>query len=56
MIICKKIKKGKEIEVIANELEEEPNVIRPLYEIAVSFAPEYDEEKIYAEYMNVGVC
>ncbi len=56
MIICKKIKKGKEIEVIANELEEEPNVIRPLYEIAVSFAPGYDEEKIYAEYMNVGVC
>ncbi len=56
MIICKKIKKVKEIEVIANELEEEPNVIRPLYEIAVSFAPGYDEEKIYAEYMNVGVC
>lgn len=45
--ICRKIKKEKSPELIAEELEEDIQVIAPICETAQSFAPEYDCEKIY---------
>lgn len=46
-LICKKMTKGKIPEVIADELEEDEAVIQGIYEIALSFAPNYDCNAIY---------
>lgn len=45
-LVCRKLKKGKEETVIAKELEEEPDLIEHICEIAETFAPEYDIDKI----------
>ena len=47
--ICKKVEKGKNLEKIAEDLEEEVETILPIYELAVKLAPKYDCEKIYKE-------
>lgn len=46
-MICKKLRKGKSIEQISDELEEEMDVIQPLCKAAAEFAPEYDCDSIY---------
>ena len=46
-LICKKLKKDKSIEQIAEELEEEISVIEPICKVASDFAPEYDVHEIY---------
>ncbi len=46
---CRKLSRGKTPEMIADELEEDISVIRPICETAQMFAPEYDVEKIYEE-------
>ena len=48
-LICKKLSKGKSLESIAEELEEEIAVIEPICRIAERFAPDFDIEQIYAE-------
>ena len=45
--ICKKLAKNKSLSQIAEELEEDEDTIRPLYEAAKAAAPEYDIDKIY---------
>ena len=45
--ICRKITKGKSIEMIADELEEDISVIEPIYKIAEQFSPDFDIEQIY---------
>lgn len=50
-LVCKKMKKNKPLEVIAEELEEEISTVEPIYNAAREFAPEYDPEKIF-ERMN----
>lgn len=45
--ISKKIQKGKTLEEISDDLEEEQEDIRPIYEAAKQCAPEYDCNKIY---------
>ena len=45
-LICKKIRRGKSIEVIAEEMEETVEEIAPVCEMAAAFAPEYNTEKI----------
>lgn len=47
--ICKKIKAGKEIEIIASEVEEEVSAIEPIYAVAKKYGPEYDVDAIYNE-------
>ena len=47
--ISRKLRKGKPTDVIADELEEEPEHIEHICRVAEQFAPEYDVEKIYAE-------
>ena len=44
--ICKKLAKGKTYDVIAEELEESPDKIKDICEIAREYAPEYDKEAI----------
>lgn len=45
--ICRKLKKGKTAEQIADELEEELETVVSICKAAKAFAPEYDREKIY---------
>ena len=45
--VCRKLKKGKILDQIADDLEEEISLIQKICESAASFAPEYDVEKIY---------
>ena len=50
--ICKKLVKGKSIEAIADEVEEELSIVKSIYKIAEQFAPDYDPEKIYEVLQN----
>ena len=45
-LIIRKLQKGKSPEQIAEELEEDINLVREICECAASFAPEYDARKI----------
>lgn len=45
--VCQKVKKGKSLEVISDELEEKVENIQPIYETVKKCAPEYDCAKIY---------
>lgn len=47
--ICRKLVKGKDIETIADELEEEPAQIEEICRIAKMYAPDYDVDKIYEQ-------
>lgn len=44
--ICKKLSKGKSVNQIADELEEDVSKIKEIYDVAKDFAPEYDVKKI----------
>ena len=48
-LVCKKLLKGKPLEVIAEELEEDIDNIKRICEVAVKYAPEYDEDEILKE-------
>lgn len=49
-LICKKLSKGKNIDDIASELEEDDiSKIQEIVDIAYKFAPDYDANKIYEE-------
>ena len=45
--IIKKVKKGKTVDTIASETEEDVEYIKPLYDVIVESAPDYDMDKIY---------
>ena len=49
---CRKLKKGKTPEMIAEELEEELNTIKNICDIAGGYAPDYDVEAICSELMQ----
>lgn len=49
-MICKKLRRGKSTEMIADELEEDPEFIDRVCRIAEKYAPEYDCEQIYREF------
>ena len=51
-LVCKKLTKGKSVNVIANELEEDEATIKDICDIAVKYAPDYDAEAICKEYME----
>ena len=48
-LIIKKVKKEKSLEQIADELEEDIDIIQPLYEIVLRHAPAYDEDAMLKE-------
>ena len=45
--VCRKLRKGKNAETIADELEEDIAEVRLICEVAETFAPEYDEEAVF---------
>lgn len=45
--VCKKMKKEKSLEEIAEDLEEEVSVIEPIYNAAKEFSPEYDPKAVF---------
>ena len=49
-LICKKLIKGKSLEDIADDLEENIDDIRPMYEAALAFSPDYNAEKVFEAY------
>ena len=44
---CRKLRKGKSPEMIAQELEEEPEIIRKICQVALDFGPQYDCDQVY---------
>lgn len=54
-LICKKLKKNKSIEDIADDLEEEIEEIAPICMIAEQFAPEYDSQQVLERFLEVQV-
>ena len=50
--VCKKLKKGKSPEVIADELEEEMEQIQNICKAAFLYAPDYDCDKVYDAWNN----
>ena len=50
--VCRKLRKGKPLEAIADELEEDIAEIQLICEAAEGFAPEYDEEQILGKVMG----
>ena len=51
-MVCRKLRKGKNMETIADELEEDIAEIQLICESAEDFSPEYDEKKVFAEVME----
>lgn len=49
-LICKKLRKGKTAEVIAEEVEHDLQTVQEICEVAALFAPEYDGEKVAEEW------
>lgn len=45
--ICKKLSKGKDTETIADEVEEDLDVVQTICNVAGSYAPDYDLDAIY---------
>lgn len=48
-LVCRKMVKGKNIEEIASELEEDVKEVARIYRVAAGFAPDYDRDKILME-------
>lgn len=46
--VCRKLRKAKQPDMIAEELEEETTKIQEICQIAARFAPEYDERNVFA--------
>ena len=46
--ICRKLRKGRNIEQIADELEEDEIRIKVICNTVEEFAPDYDEDKVIA--------
>ena len=51
-LIVRKLRKGKSVEQIADELEEDMATIAPICKVAEEFAPEYDEEKTFRKLIS----
>ncbi len=53
--ICCKLKKGKNIQTIADELEGDTDLIEKICKIAEPLAPDYDEDKILEQLQTINV-
>ncbi len=51
-LICRKLRKGKPVEQIADDLETELPEIQSICDAAASFAPEYDTDSVYQEWCS----
>ena len=50
--VVRKLRKGKSVEQIADELEADIATIAPICQAAEEFAPEYDEEKVFRKLIS----
>ena len=48
-LVCRKLRKGKAAETIADELEEDLENILPICEVAAYYAPDYDSEQVFED-------
>ena len=46
-MVLKKIKKNKSVDEIADDLEENVDIVLPIYKTALSMKPDYDVDRIY---------
>ena len=53
-LVYKKVKRGKSLFSIAEDLEMEQEEVKPMYETVVRFTPDYDLEKIYIAWKTNG--
>ena len=44
--ICRKLRKGKTLAQIVDELDEDESKIKPIFDSAAAFAPDYDENRV----------
>lgn len=51
--ICRKLAKGKDVQTIADELEEDVDLIEKICKVAEPFAPDYDEGKILEQVQTI---
>ncbi|WP_049962312.1 hypothetical protein [Oribacterium sp. FC2011] len=51
-MICRKLRKGKSVIQIADELEEDEIRVQSICDTAAEFAPDYDEEKVIKAVLN----
>ena len=51
-MVCRKLAKGKSVDMIADELEEDEETIKEICEVAKKYAPDYDAEAICKEFME----
>lgn len=49
-MICKKLRKNKVPETIAEELEEDFSYVTQICDVAQGYAPEYDSREIYEKW------
>ncbi|MCM1172173.1 MAG: hypothetical protein NC393_08620, partial [Clostridium sp.] len=52
-LICRKLRKAKEVDVIADELEEDFAIISEICRAAEAYAPDYNEELVYEAYKKL---
>ena len=50
--VCKKLQKGKSVDVIADEVEEDESLIQSIVAQAEKYAPHYDIERIWEDLKN----
>ena len=50
--ICRKLRRGKSVTQIADELEEDEIRVQSICDTAAEFAPDYDEDKVIKAVLN----
>ena len=54
-LTCRKLVKGKDVQTIADELEEDVDLIVQICNIAEAYAPDYDEKQILEQMKTINV-
>ena len=49
-LVCRKLRKGKNVDLIADELEEDLAVVESICKAAENASPEYDSEVVYKKW------
>lgn len=52
-LICKKLIKGKNLDIIASEIEEDEEFVEEICSVAKKYIPDYDVERIYDEWKKM---
>ena len=52
-LICKKLIKGKNLDIIASEIEEDKEFVEEICSVAKKYIPDYDVERIYDEWKKM---